>query len=101
MLLAGLTHHLKSRQTDKGRDCSSSQASGCWRFGRRCSLSLHLFAPEAVILIEGGAWGQVHSSLAGRTDTAYGSHGTYPVGRKQLGTSDGLGICQDFHTEGQ
>lgn len=34
--------------------------------------------------------------------TAYGSHGTYPVGRKNWGTSDGLGILrQDFHTEGQ
>lgn len=56
MLLAGLTHHLKSKQTDKGLDCSRSRVSGCWELGRRCSFSLHLFAVGAAMLREERRW---------------------------------------------
>ena len=70
-LLAGLTHHLKLKQTDEGQDCSRSRASGCCRFGRRCSFALHICALGAVILIKGGAWRDVRSFPAGRTCTLH------------------------------
>lgn len=102
MLLAQLTHHLKSKQIDKGLDCSRSRVSGCWRLGRRCSLSLpffFFFALEAVFLIEG-------RSLEGRPffpglKNRHFAYGTHPVGRKPSETSDGFGVCQDLHPEGQ
>ena len=59
MLLAQLTHHLKSKQIDKGLDCSRSRVSGCWRLGRRCSLSLPFFfcCPGGCVLNRGKVLG--------------------------------------------
>lgn len=61
-------------------------------------------APGAVILIEGGAWREVLSFPARRTDTLHMAHMVHTrleEKRKTSGTSDDLGISQDFHTEGQ
>lgn len=59
MLLAGLTHHLKSKQTDKGLDCSRSRLL---EVRKKVFIFLAFLCPGGCDIKRGKALGEVHSS---------------------------------------